>query len=236
MQDRLDIVATQGAYLIPRARTPVFLFEKPYDAKFAAVLEQEICALITGQIWRRAMYGGAADEWPMGHTPPELKEEYKAKVKAQEELDGVSSEGSDNDNNGNNIGAGLGPRKVVTRQADRLPTPPLSESPLTPLRNKRWRISEEGDEVERPTKTRISSATKVSAGEDAVSKASHCNGRKRRRTVDVGERKEESTEPPAKVRITTTGLSSRWRQRLRPRPSADRTHIDRNYSRSARRS
>jgi hypothetical protein len=86
LQDWLDIVATQGAYLVPRAGTPVS--QEAYDDQFAAVLNQHLDAVIIEQKYRREMYHGVADEWPMGHTPPEVKEKRKAELKAQEELEG----------------------------------------------------------------------------------------------------------------------------------------------------
>lgn len=50
------------------------------------------------QGWRRTWYGSAAEESPAGHTPPEVKEAYKAKCRAWEALwDKTSDEGSDSD-------------------------------------------------------------------------------------------------------------------------------------------
>jgi hypothetical protein len=235
LQDWLDIVATQGAYLVPRAGTPVT--QEAYDDQFAAALEQHLDAVITEQICRTAMYHGAADEWPMGHTPPEVKEKRKAELKAQEELEGVTSDdGSDNDDDdkdkdkgGNDIDARVGPGRSVAapdrprrpRQADWLPTPPLSaESPLATHRGKRRRISEEDEEEkEHPAKKHVSFAQEVSAAaEDAMLNAARQKGRKRRRTLDVGDKEERDKERPSKVRVTTTRPSSIWLQRLRPRP------------------
>ncbi|KAK3331566.1 hypothetical protein B0T19DRAFT_83150 [Cercophora scortea] len=90
--DFLDIVATQGAYLAPRAHTPVF--PEPHDGQFAAKLKRQLELVILQQIWRRARYHDAADEWPMGHTPPEVKEKREAELKAWDELAGVTSDGS----------------------------------------------------------------------------------------------------------------------------------------------
>ncbi|KAK3385779.1 hypothetical protein B0H63DRAFT_187575 [Podospora didyma] len=211
--DCLDIVATQGAYLVPRAGTPVS--QESYD-DHAAALEQHLDAVITEQICRSAMYHGAADEWPMGHTPQEVKDKRNAELKAQEELEGATSDdGSDNDDDkdkgGNGINARVGPGNPVAprprrpvRQADWLPTPPLSaESPLaTTNRRRRWRISEEDDEEkERPAKKHVSFAQKVSAAaQDAVPNTAQQEGRKRRRTLDVGDEEEEDKERPSKVR------------------------------------
>lgn len=106
------------------------------------------------------MYHEAADEWPVGNTPPEVKEKYQAKVQAIVELWNITSDdGSDKENNDNGVGARVGSEKAVAApyQADWLPTPSLSAESLraTPHKRKRRRISEEGDEeTERPVKTR----------------------------------------------------------------------------------
>ncbi|KXX76723.1 hypothetical protein MMYC01_209301 [Madurella mycetomatis] len=216
--DRLDIVATRGAYLVPRAGTPVS--QVAYNDQFAAALEQHLDAVITEQICRSVMYHGAADEWPMGHTPPEIKEKRNAEVKAQEELEGATSDDSsdndddDKDKGSNDIDARVGPENPVAsdrprrprrpRQADWLPTPPLSaESPLaTPHRRKRRRI----EEKECPAKRHVSFAQEVSA---AVSNTAQQKGWKRRRTLDIGDEEEREKERPSKVQ---------WLRRLRARP------------------
>ena len=217
LQNCLDIVATQGAYLVPRAGTPVF--EKPYDAEFAAALEQQIGGLIVEQICRSTMYRGAADEWPIGHTPPEVREKRKAELKAQEDLqDATSDDGSVNDNDDNGISAGVGPGKaeVAPSQADLLPTPPRSvESPLATLHTKkRRRISKEVDdgETKRPTKTRVRPAKRSSTAENAVPNTSQGNGRKRRRILNMGDEEEESKgrprpESPLLQRLRTRRLA-----------------------------
>ena len=117
MQDCLDIVATQGAYLIPRAGTPVS--QEAYNDQFAAALKQHLNTVITEQICRSVMYHSAANKWPMGHTPPEVKEKRKAKLKAQEELKGATSNDSSNNNDdnkdkgGNNINTRVSLGKLV---------------------------------------------------------------------------------------------------------------------------
>ena len=70
------------------------------------------------------MYYSAANKWPIGYILLEVKEKYKAKLKAQEELKGATSNnGSNNYNNnkdkgGNNINArvSLGKPVVVLDQ------------------------------------------------------------------------------------------------------------------------
>lgn len=55
-----------------------------------------------GQKVRRLKYCEAADEWPIGRTPPNVKEKYDAEVKALDEA--LSADSSDNDNDGNGHG------------------------------------------------------------------------------------------------------------------------------------
>ncbi len=118
LQNCLDIVATHGAYLVPRPNTPVF--ENPHTIHFAIALEQELKGLMTAQNCRRRMYRDAADEWPIRRTPPEVKEKRKAEVKALEELwDITSDDGS---------------------EADGLPTPPGSaERSVDISHTRKWR-------------------------------------------------------------------------------------------------
>ncbi|KAM3065430.1 hypothetical protein ACMFMG_011450 [Clarireedia jacksonii] len=227
-----DIVATQGAYLIPCPDTPVF---QAYDDQFATVLQMHLHALVVAQTARNAMYHSAADEWPMGHTPTEIKEKLEAELKAWDEIAGVTSDDeSDNDNSehkgGNSIISAVGRGNTVSapdrprrpHQAEMLPTPSMSaESTLsTPHRRKRQMVSEEEDkEKERPAKKHISSAKEVSASAgDAVLNTPQQKSRKRRRNVDMGNREEVAKERPSKVRVTTARPSSIWMQRLRPRP------------------
>ena len=75
--------------------------------------------VITKQIYRSVIYYSAADKQPIGHTLLEVKEKYKAELKAQEEFEGATSNSSSNndDNNkdkgGNNINARVGLGKLV---------------------------------------------------------------------------------------------------------------------------
>lgn len=78
---------------------------------------------------------------------------------------------------------------------------------------KRRRTSEDDEEKERPTDKYIIFAQKVSAAaEDAVPDTAKQKGRKRPRTVDVGDNEEGDEDQPSKVRVTTARPSSK-RQR-----------------------
>jgi hypothetical protein len=97
LQDCLDIIATQGSFLVSPPSTPVF--ESAEDEKFAATLARKLHALEVEQILKRVMYRQTVDEWLIGHPPSEVKAQYdaevKARVKALEELAEVSSDDSD---------------------------------------------------------------------------------------------------------------------------------------------
>ncbi|KAG6034677.1 hypothetical protein E4U41_006462 [Claviceps citrina] len=104
LMDPFDIVATQGAYLVPRrAGTPVF--RDDYLEELTTKLHKSLELLLWAQDIRRSRYHEDADEWPMGHTPPWLVERREAELaeweKRCEMLDleefGVSDDGSDKD-------------------------------------------------------------------------------------------------------------------------------------------
>ncbi|KAF2969142.1 hypothetical protein GQX73_g4381 [Xylaria multiplex] len=199
-KDRLDIVATQGAYLVPRAGTPVW--PEDNDGEFAVLLECHLKAVLIEQGCRRAMYHEAADEFAMGHTPPEVKEKRKAELKAMEEFEDLTSDdGSDNDDDGkggNYIDVMVPPRKPVAAP-DWFPTPPLSaERPLvTPHNRKRRRISrEDKEEKERPAKKHANPVQEApAAAEDTVPNTAQQKGRKRRRTLNVGDEERDKKRP-----------------------------------------
>ncbi|XTI85281.1 hypothetical protein V2W45_1466197 [Cenococcum geophilum] len=136
-----------------------------YDNQFAAALKYVI-------------YYSATNEWPIGHTLLEVKEKCKAKLKAQEELKGATSNnGSDNDNDnkdkgGNNINAKVDWLLILLLSA---------KSPLAILyRRKRRRISGEDEEE----KKRLIKKHK---------------GRKWRWTLNIGDKEEGDKKRPSKV-------------------------------------
>lgn len=73
-------------------------------------------------------------------------------------------------------------------------------------------MSEEDEEKERPTKKHFSFAQVSAAAEAAVPDTAQQKGRKRRRTLDGGDKEEGDKERPSKVRVTTAHSSSK-RQR-----------------------
>ncbi|KAF2254138.1 hypothetical protein BU26DRAFT_134186 [Trematosphaeria pertusa] len=214
--DSCDIVTTQGAFLGPCLRTPVF--ENGYDKDFLDRLHRKLELLVMVQGWRTGKYREAADEWPIGRTPPEIKERRAAEMKAQREL--WDSDCSTGDEDPNVIYTRVGPGKTVAApdrpprrptppvpgQADSLPTPALStESPLnTSHRTKRRRIPEEGEEASVTT-------------EDAAPNMLQQKRQKRQRAFDVGGGEKGGKERRSKVRVATR-TNSTWLERLRPRP------------------
>jgi hypothetical protein len=174
MQEHLDVVATQGAYLVPPPRTPVW--QKAHDDEFVSELTMRLYSVIQIiQGIRRRQYFEAADEWPINHTPPEVKAEYEARLAAYDEKwnrtpGGTTSEESDDDDNDTNARVGtkkavpalgmsptsLKPQKL--RAAGQPVTPPLSadDSPNASYQNRPRRTSKDHDEAnERPAKEHV---------------------------------------------------------------------------------
>lgn len=125
------------------------------------------------------MYREAADEWPIGHTPPEVKERRLAELRALDEMEGATSdEGSDRDDGDDATADGkaradkarpaTGPvSRTQPQEAQGLLTPPLSaHSPMPTLRGKKRRRGEEKDEEEYPKKTRVISTARADAPEE----------------------------------------------------------------------
>jgi len=208
LQDFPDIVTTQGAYLVPRTGTPVL--QKPYDIEFVDKLNMFLDVIVMRQGWRRSMYHSDADEWPIGRTPPELKERRKAELKAMEELWDITSDDSSANNEDKDEGVngirddkkkrtGAAPAQLRTlRQTGGLPSPSLSAEislATPPYSRKRWRISEEDDEEkEDHARKNVKFAKEVSSSAE-----------------DAEARKERN------ARIITNCPSSFWKERLRPR-------------------
>lgn len=136
---------------------------------------------------RRIMYHEAADEWPIGRTPPELREKRKAEVEAIEALWDVS-DSSDSDHERDDANERVGTEKGVARsrrlpQPYWLPTPPLAtDGPLLPPpRKKRRRVSgedeEDDEEKKRPAKRLSTSiATGISPAETPLADGSREKG------------------------------------------------------------
>ena len=224
-QNRLDIVATQGEYLVPRADTPIF--EKAYDEEFAAALARKLKALTIGQIVRRVMYRQAADEWPIGRTPPEVKEHRRAELRALEELEGVTSDGasdSDRDDHATADGSASSEKAQAApgrafqpqpQEARWLPTPPLSaHSPIPTLYGRKRRRVSIGDDEERPRKTDVTSTIRVDFPEEDMPNGSQGKGWKRRRADDTYDEGEGDRKRPNKARKTATAAPSCRRRQM----------------------
>ncbi|KAG6363894.1 hypothetical protein INS49_008997 [Diaporthe citri] len=90
-----DVVATQGQYLVAQPHTPVFPPLRSETEAFATELTASLGALTSRQNRRRLGYGvEAAEEWPIGRTPPKVrraqKERLRAKLRASLEEDSES--------------------------------------------------------------------------------------------------------------------------------------------------
>lgn len=110
------------------------------------------------------MYREEVDEWPIGHTPPEVKERYHAALKRQEELEGATSDSdSSDDNRKDGPGSGKG---AAPGQRHSLPTPPHSAGRPLPIHGRKRRIAgtrREEREV-RGRKTETTSCIRVRRG------------------------------------------------------------------------
>ncbi|KAL8874212.1 MAG: hypothetical protein Q9198_006917 [Flavoplaca austrocitrina] len=233
MQKFTDIVATNGAYLVPRPATPVF--ERTPNEEFAATLYQELHALLVVQNCRRNMYRQAAEEWPIGRTPPEVKEQRDAELKELLQFEGITSDSSgDSDKSEDAAGGDAGLEEDVVATADRphpppqarfQPIPALSvDVPPSTLRGrKRRRISgsdkENNGEKQRPRKNLFSSTTT-----DHVENArngSQGMSRKRRRTCGDDDDDDDDDDEagilqrPTKTHVSATRTSRRL-QACRP--------------------
>lgn len=70
-----DVVFTQGQYFKPRPDTPVH--ERAYDPSFVEKLELGLNGLLFVQRCRLRKDGPDANDWPPGHTPVQLREEWE---------------------------------------------------------------------------------------------------------------------------------------------------------------
>ncbi|KAI1312872.1 hypothetical protein F5Y03DRAFT_202655 [Xylaria venustula] len=216
----LDIVATQGACLAPRGHTPIYT--KRDDETFAAQLSLKLRALLIAQACRQIKYGAeAAEEWPIGRTPPEMVEKRKAELDKLEEL---------SDNAFDTPPPDYTPSSVSTD-----PTPPdVCETPEKPAVEAGEQDTSERDRTShrvhkdckiRPDKSPIYSdrsgiqATVLQppppiSAHDAPLQSSRAG--KRQREFDAGD---EAEGYPTKVRVVTAHSldSHRWPARLRPR-------------------
>lgn len=79
-----DVVATQGQHLVAQPHTPVFPPLSSETHAFATELAASLSALISRQNRRRLGYGvNAAEEWPIGRTPPEVRRAQKERLRAE---------------------------------------------------------------------------------------------------------------------------------------------------------
>ncbi|KAI0182618.1 hypothetical protein EV127DRAFT_487918 [Xylaria flabelliformis] len=158
LNDYDDIVATQGAYLIPRPRTPV-LQQASLD-HFAITLRMSLEAAI-GQGGRMAKYHDTADKWSQGYTPPEVEEKHNTTADDGSNNDqDDDSKDKDKDKCGNDMVARVSPGKPVAAldQPRRqhwlfsLLASPEYSVPAPHGRKRRETSGEDEEEKERPAK------------------------------------------------------------------------------------
>jgi hypothetical protein len=228
-QSRLDIVATQGAYLVPRPHTPVF--EKSYDESFATALDRAFNALNVEQLLRHTMYREAADEWPIGHTPPEVKERRLAELRAMDDMEWATSDEDSGGDEGDDVTpyaktrvekappAGERAWRTGPQEAHGLPTPPLSTCSPLPMAEERRRPL---DEKEYPRTTRVIPTASPDIREGDKLDGSEAKGRKRQRADDIDDRNKWNGECPAKAQKTATPRQEKRCSPTRPETSWSR--------------
>ncbi|KAI0010073.1 hypothetical protein F4779DRAFT_579196 [Xylariaceae sp. FL0662B] len=95
-QECLDAVASRGAYLLTPPNTPnLGKNSELVIENFKAGLTHKLNLLLSRHESRRHSYGNAADEWSLGHTPPELSEKHAAELERVCDLVGGPSPPSD---------------------------------------------------------------------------------------------------------------------------------------------
>ena len=215
-----NIVATQGAFLIPPPHTPVPGTNGP-DLVWADRLCGYLESLSTEQVLRRSQYGDAADEWPIGRTPPDLIEARQRKIKPLKDIfEGSAStprslltstgtrspadtvDGYSPKLGGREAGAGDitldGPGCVAVQETSRPALQFRAEEsvPKIPRGKKRCH---KGQEAEAPTKIRALNPTTSNRNPGKVVTTTEYNSRilrsrKRRRSVDIKNKNDEEKE------------------------------------------
>lgn len=159
-------------------------------------------------------YGEAADEWPAGHTPTELKEKRRAELKEWEDARkrANSSESDCSDEDDDDIVSKVRPEKgpaapVRPRPARYLPSPALSTDGTMgrPHERKRKRTIEE--EREQPIMAHASSTTQVSNADGPVTNTPQGKESKRRRISTEDDEVEEKGERPDAAHISSAGIT-----------------------------
>lgn len=151
------------------------------------------------------MYRQAADEWPINHTPPEVKEQYQAEMKALQEQEEkfISSDDSANSDQDGQVAPdkGMLASNSLRRssQTHGLPTPPISaDSPPLNITASKCR-------------------RRASEGKNALREESPGgrNRKRRRRDRNEEDAEEADEERPTKIRFTH---GARPIRQLRTRP------------------
>ncbi|KAI0431759.1 hypothetical protein F5Y09DRAFT_354583 [Xylaria sp. FL1042] len=233
IENLLDVVSTQGKHLLPRLDTPVW--EKPFDKEFASTLADKLDGLVIVQRCRQNQYDEAADEWPIGHTPPEMKERHEAKLRKMDEWFGLSDDAYDSyywAARGEHPHCGKRYRSNTENKADpeedqtspeiqiqaevqglREVSPHATPSSTSIVHTARRHETTKDKEEERSTKIHIASNVRTSFPEEENPSSIQTRGRKRRHDGDTGDTGHEGGRKKgrlAKVRKPAIPTSKWW--------------------------
>ncbi|KAK3337152.1 hypothetical protein B0T19DRAFT_411654 [Cercophora scortea] len=240
----LDIVATQGDFLVTCPNTPIHPRPDADEYSFTEALHLELRALSLVQQGRAIKYGTqTAAEWPIGRTPPEVVEKRKAELRElQAFMEAITPVSCSDDDDDGHAGARStakqkdGPAaEAQSSQPPRLLTP--SPSNFETLcsgdgTSETGAEKEEEEEAERPTKIRVIAAD---ANPDAIAvldppcgpslvAAAHDNAvhetPRNKRQRDPEEEGQEAEQRPSKVLIAAAEDESPRRRIARPKRAA----------------
>ena len=188
-QDYPDVVTTRGAFLVPRGNTPVI--DRGYHATFASDLCLRLDALVTAQAVRRARYGDAAEQWPIGRTPPELVQKSKDELKTLKALLEIV-ESSSNSTTPNCTPSAYSPQPKIEERETWLGKPGVGAVIIN-------------DNAKDRNDLAVSDRQEFVSQETAEESVPKVRGRKRRRGFEADENQE--TEKLAKVRAINNGIA-----------------------------
>jgi len=124
-----DVVKTQGKHLTSRPTTPTYIIEP--DPHFLSKLDAELERLSFVQNQRERQYGeDIAKEWPINHTPPEVKARWhEDQAKFDDFLDNLPPTPSDD---GSMQSSSFGGPTLVSQKP--YPVPVVSLPKVTPTK------------------------------------------------------------------------------------------------------
>ena len=221
LQDFVDVVASQGTHLHTRPNTPIHAL-KYLDAEienFGAALTHKLSMLLSRQESRRARYYNAVDEWPTGHTPPEVIERHGAEIERLYDLLDAPSPPSDSiDDESPETKAALERWREIERiwykpKSDhRLEQQPVDRPSASLTHNLETSCSNSGP-VSAPSYRQFPLSSRATS----VPEATAIQGKKRRRSDKTEEREEaeKSQTMTKKARFIVTAAPAHLRRSVR---------------------